>query len=163
MGDAESLPALKVDLVTMTANVAQVFVTDEEWMSTLRASYAALRPGGYLVFEVRDPAQEAWREWNPEESNRRVDVADIGTVETCVEVTRVQLPLVTFRWKFVFEADGSVLTSESNLCFRSHAQVLESLRYVGFVTQEVRDAPDRPSRELVFIAMRPEDGEPRPA
>ena len=97
----------------MTGNVAQVFVTDDEWMSALRASFAALRPGGHLVFEVRHPAREAWREWNREESRRRVDVAGIGTVETWVELTEVQLPLVAFRWTFVFEADGSVLTSES--------------------------------------------------
>lgn len=160
VGDAESLPALQVDLVTMTANVAQVFVTDDEWTLTLRASFGALRPGGYLVFEVRDPSREAWLEWNREQSRRRVDIADIGTVETWVELTRVQLPLVAFRSTFVFEADGSVLTSESTLCFRSDTQVLESLSDAGFVTREVRDAPDRPGRELVFIAMRPEDGEP---
>ncbi|HWI04276.1 MAG TPA: class I SAM-dependent methyltransferase, partial [Acidimicrobiales bacterium] len=118
VADADSLPALRVDLVTMTGNVAQVFVTDVEWMSTLRASFAALRPGGYLVFEVRHPAREPWREWSREESHRRVDVGEIGTVESWVELTSVQLPLVGFRWTFVFEADGSVLTSESTLRFR---------------------------------------------
>ena len=45
VGDAGILPALRVDLLTMTGNVAQVFVTDDEWMSTLRASFATLRPG----------------------------------------------------------------------------------------------------------------------
>ncbi|HWI03972.1 MAG TPA: class I SAM-dependent methyltransferase [Acidimicrobiales bacterium] len=160
VGGAGDLPALRVDLVTMTGNVAQVFVTDDEWMSTLRASFAALRPGGHIVFEVRDPAREAWREWRREESHRRVDVAGIGTVETWVELTQVQLPLVAFRWTFVFEADGSVLTSESTLRFRNDTQVLESLSEAGFNIQEIRDAPDRPGQELVFIAMRPEDGGP---
>jgi SAM-dependent methyltransferase len=37
VGDAVSLPPLQVDLVTMTGNVAQVFLGDEEWTSTLRA------------------------------------------------------------------------------------------------------------------------------
>ena len=139
----------------MTGNVAQVFVTDDEWMSTLRATFAALRPGGHVVFEVRDPARESWRDWNREESHRRVDVAGIGAVETWVDLTEVQLPLVAFRWTFVFEADGSVLTSESTLRFRSDTQVLESLSDAGFIIQEIRDAPDRPRQELVFIAMRP--------
>ena len=155
VGDAERLPALQVDLLTMTANVAQVFITDDEWMSTLRATSAALRPGGYLVFEVRDPSGKAWLEWNRQNSHRRVDVAGIGTVVTWVELTRVQLPLVAFRWTFVFEADGSVLTSESTLRFRNDTQVLESLSDAGFIIQEIRDAPDRPGQELVFIAMRP--------
>jgi Methyltransferase domain len=33
-GDATDLPPLQVELVTMTANVAQVFLTDAEWDST---------------------------------------------------------------------------------------------------------------------------------
>ena len=144
----------------MTGNVAQVFVTDDEWMSVVRASFAALRPGGHLVFEVRDPAREAWRDWSRDETHRRVDIADTGTVETWVELTRVQLPLVAFRWTFVFEADGSVLTSESTLRFRSDTQLLESLSGAGFIIQEIRDAPDRPRQELVFIAMRPGSAAP---
>jgi SAM-dependent methyltransferase len=61
-GYATDLPRLQVDLVTMTGNVAQVFVTDAEWAATLRAAYAALGPGGRLVFETRDPA--ARRGWS---------------------------------------------------------------------------------------------------
>ena len=53
-GYATDLPPLRVDLVTMTGNVAQVFVTDAEWAAVLRAAHAALRPGGRLVFETRD-------------------------------------------------------------------------------------------------------------
>jgi len=49
-GDATSLPSLQADLVTMTANVAQVFLTDVEWDSALRSAHAALRPGGRLVY-----------------------------------------------------------------------------------------------------------------
>jgi pimeloyl-ACP methyl ester carboxylesterase len=39
----------------MTGNVAQVFRGDEAWAATLRAIRKALRPGGRLVFESRDP------------------------------------------------------------------------------------------------------------
>src|SRR5271157_4858988 len=48
-GDATTLPPLKVDLATMTGNVAQVFLTDEEWAATLAAVRETLRPGGRLV------------------------------------------------------------------------------------------------------------------
>src|SRR5215469_9473579 len=67
-GTAAQLKGLHADLITMTGNVAQVFVTDEEWMTTLRACHEALRPNGRLVFEARDPAKEAWRGWNRERS-----------------------------------------------------------------------------------------------
>ena len=153
-GDAPSLPPLRVDVVTMTGNVAQVFLTDEDWHATLLAVHAALRPGGFLVFEVRDPADEAWREWNRERSHRRVEVDGVGTVETWVDVTEVAPPYVSFRWTFAFEADGSVLTSDSTLRFRTRAEVQDSLVAAGFELREVRDAPDRPGRELVHIAVR---------
>lgn len=156
IADAERLPPLQVDLVTMTANVAQVFISDDEWLSTLRATWAALRPGGSLVFEVRDPAHQAWREWNREHSHRRTEITGVGRVESWVELTVLRPPLVSFRWTYVFESDGSVLTSDSTLRFRSRAEVLVSLASAGFALQEIRDAPDRPGRELVFIALRPD-------
>ena len=55
---------LAVDLATMTGNVAQVFLTDDDWSAALRGVRGALRPGGYLVFEVRDPSKEAWLSWD---------------------------------------------------------------------------------------------------
>jgi SAM-dependent methyltransferase len=47
-GDATGLPPLNADLAVMTGNVAQVFLTDDEWEQTLRGIGAALRPGGHL-------------------------------------------------------------------------------------------------------------------
>ena len=153
-GDATDLPPLRVDIAAMTGNVAQVFLTDEGWASTIRAAWAALRPGGLFAFEVRDPAREGWREWNRQESFRRVEVPDAGVIETWVELTDVRPPLVSFRKTFVFGVDGAVLVSESTLRFRQPGEIRESLGAAGFLVQEVRDAPDRPGCELVFIARR---------
>jgi SAM-dependent methyltransferase len=154
-GDAASLPALQVDLVTMTGNVAQVFLTDGEWELVLRGARRALRPGGHLVFETRDPARKAWLEWNRETSRARTGIHGVGDVETWVEVTDVRGNLVSFRSIFVFEADGAVMTSDSTLRFRGREEVADSLASAGFALEDVRDAPDRPGRELVFIARRP--------
>jgi SAM-dependent methyltransferase len=54
-GDATALPALDADLATMTGNVAQVFLTDNDWAQTLQGIHTALRPNGYLVFATRRP------------------------------------------------------------------------------------------------------------
>lgn len=62
--------------------------------------------------------------------------------------------LVTFESPNIFEVDGTVITSRSTLRFRSREAVEASLRAAGFEVDEVRDAPDRPGRELVFIARR---------
>ncbi|GAA2142047.1 class I SAM-dependent methyltransferase [Nocardioides koreensis] len=153
-GDATTLPPLQVDLATMTANVAQVFVTDEDWAATLNAVHAALRPGGHLVLETRDPAAEAWREWDREHTHARADVDGVGGVETWCDLTDVSGDLVSFRWTVVFDSDGAVLTSDSTLRFRSRVEVEASLADAGFTVEDVRDAPDRPGRELVFLARR---------
>ncbi len=154
-GDVMDLPPLQVDLATMTGNVAQVFLTDDDWASTLDGVRTAIRPSGHLVFETRNPAKQAWLEWNRERSQRRTDIPGVGAVQTWVELTDVSGDLVSFRWTFVFESDRAVLTSDSTLRFRGRDAIEHSLRSSGFVLDEVRDAPDRPGLEWVFIAHRP--------
>jgi uncharacterized protein YbjT (DUF2867 family) len=78
----------------------------------------------------------------------------VGTVEHWVEVIDVTGPLVTFRGTYVFLDDGAVLTSDSTLRFREKDEVEGQLRATGFDHVTVRDAPDRPGRELVFVARR---------
>jgi SAM-dependent methyltransferase len=153
-GDATSLPPLQVDLATMTGNVAQVFITDDEWAATLRGVRAALRPGGRLVFEARDPARRAWLGWTREQSFTRTDIPGAGVVQSWHELTEVIGELVSFRSTAVFEIDGTVLTSDSTLRFRDRDEVAASLAATGYQLDEVRDAPDRPGLEFVFIARR---------
>ena len=154
-GDATALPpGLQVDLAVMTANVAQVFLTDEAWAQTLARVHDALRPGGLLVFETRDPARRAWEDWVPERSRAVTEVEGVGRVESWHELVRVDPPYVTFRGNIRFQSDGALLTSESTLRFRERAEVEESLVAAGLVVEEVRDAPDRPGKEWVFVARR---------
>ncbi|MCF3120026.1 class I SAM-dependent methyltransferase [Streptomyces arenae] len=154
-GDATALPPLRADLATMTANVAQAIADPDTWRATLRGAHAALRPGGRLVFETRDPARRAWREWNRAGTHGVTEVPGVGAVESWCEVTGVEGPLVSFRWTYVFAADGQTLTSDSTLRFRGRAEVEADLVAHGYVVEDVRDAPDRPGREFVFVAWRP--------
>ena len=62
--------------------------------------------------------------------------------------------LVSFRGTMVFESDGAVLISDSTLRFRHWDEVTASLAAAGYVVDEVREAPDRPGREMVFLARR---------
>lgn len=153
-GDAAAVPAASADLAVMTGNVAQVFGTDEDWDGVLRAIGAALGPRGYLVFETRRPGRGAWQEWQAETGPVRRDVPGSGLVERRLEVTAVDLPLVSFRYTYTFLADGAVVTSDSTLRFRERDEVESSLAGRGYRVLDVRDAPDRPGRELVFIAER---------
>jgi SAM-dependent methyltransferase len=151
-GEVAALPPLQVDLVTMTGNVAQVFLTDAGWAAVLDAARSALRPGGHLVFETRDPQRRAWLGWDREHARVRADLPD-GWVEKWPEVTEVTGPLVSFRSVFTF-ADGETLTSNSTLRFRGREEVEAALLAAGFTVAGIRDAPDRPGLEFVFVARR---------
>jgi SAM-dependent methyltransferase len=152
--DATALPPAGADLAVMTGNVAQVFVTDDDWAQVLQAVRAALRPGGYLVFETRRPARRAWEEWAAEPGPVTFDVPGSGPVEQRRQVTAVDLPLVSFRYTYTFLADGTVITSDSTLRFRGREELEHSLAAHGYRVLDVRDASDRPGREFVFIAQR---------
>lgn len=153
-GDATAAPPFGADLAVMTGNVAQVFLTDEDWTRTLRGIGAALRPGGCLVFETRRPERRAWEEWAADTGPVSLDIPGTGSVERRSEVTGVSLPFVCFRDTYRFRADGTVVTSDSTLRFRSRDELESSLVTAGYRVLDVREAPDRPGREFVFIAER---------
>lgn len=153
-GDASAVTDAGFDVATMTGNVAQVFLTDEAFRATLAAVSASLRPGGHLVFEVRDPARRAWEGWTPERTQTSLVVEGVGAVEAWTELTRVELPLVSFRQTYRFASDGVVLVSDSTLRFRERDEIDGALGACGFVVDDVRDAPDRPGLEWVFVARR---------
>ena len=75
-----------------------------------------------------------------------------GRVEHWVELTEVALTLVAFRHTFRFLDSGDIITSDSTLRFRDREEIASSLTSSGFTIDEIRDAPDRPGRELVVIA-----------
>ena len=144
--DATDLPAMTVDLVTMTGNVAQVFVDDDEWLTTLRTARRSLRRGGRLVFESREPSRRDWESWTKRSSKVRALVPGIGTVESWSEVTTATDQLVSFTT--TFDIAGEIVTSESTLRFRTRDEIAASLDSAALALLEVRDAPDRPGLEL---------------
>lgn len=151
-GDASSLPITNTDAVFMTGNVVQAIEPDE-WSTTLQRIHASLRPGGHIVFESRNPTARAWEEWNKERAFQRIALENIGEVDGWVELTSVALPLVSFTWTYFFHADGITLTSDSTLWFRSAEEITNDLVTHGFTVVDVREAPDRPGKEHVFIAQ----------
>jgi SAM-dependent methyltransferase len=156
-GEASAVPPLGVDLATMTGNVAQAITDDDSWRETLRAIHGALRPGGFLVFESRDPTDRPWEEWTAAATHQVVEATGAGSVQRWTEVTNVALPLVTFKTTFVFAQDGSVVTSDSTLRFRHRHEIECDLTRHGYELVDVRGAPDRPGRQFVFITRRPSE------
>lgn len=82
-----------------------VFLDDSAWNATLRDIFAALRPGGYLAFETRNPDVRSWERWNRETTYSRFE-SPHGPVETWVEVDEVKDKLVRFNGHNLFVETG---------------------------------------------------------
>jgi SAM-dependent methyltransferase len=151
-GDATILAgcAVAADFAVMTGNVAQVFVSDEDWHSTLEAVRGCLRPGGWLAFETRRPEARDWEGWHLLPTP--MTLPDGSTVIVSRTLTEVALPLVTFVTETI--VGGEVIASASTLRFRDRPEIERDLQAHGFVVNDVRDAADRPRRQMVFLARR---------
>ncbi len=150
--DVDSSPPF--DAAVMTGNVAQVFLTDEEWLHVLTETQRRLAVDGLLVFETRDPAQQAWLGWTKERTTQRLEHPTEGPIEDWVDVRDVDPPFVTFDGVVRFLDDDHEIRSTSTLRFRTRHELDASLADAGFEVVDVRDAPDRPKLEWVYIARR---------
>lgn len=160
-GDAHALSIPEntaLDLVLMTGNVAQVFLDDAEWDETHRAIAAALRPGGHLAFECRNPDDQAWTRWTREATFERID-SPYGPLECWLEVVGVEPGRVRFQGHNVFLETGEDVIAGSELRFRTLAEQRACLAAAGFAVEQVYGdwgcgPVTSASRVFVFIARR---------
>lgn len=157
-GDANVLGTLQADLLVMTGNVAQVFLDDSDWTTTLKLIHAALRPGGCCAFESRNPEAREWEQWNRAESFLQIDSPN-GPMQSWVELVDIEDNRVRFEGHNIFTDTGERVIVESELRFRSHDEITSSLANTGFVVENVygdwkRGPLRKDSRVMIFVARR---------
>jgi SAM-dependent methyltransferase len=158
VGGAERVGRPNADLAIMTGHVAQFFVTDDEWHAALQAVWAALRPGGRLAFESRNPDAREWERWTRDFSFV-VDDPMAGRIETWSDVDEVRDGIVSYTNHYLFTSTGEELLSLGQLRFRTQHELSRSLLDAGFEVERVYGGWDhRPAgvmtRELIVIAVR---------
>ena len=154
-GMASNAPIDAFDVAVMTSHVAQVFVTDEEWMSTLHDLRRALVDGGRLSFDARDPTARAWERWAID-WDREVPLPDGGVVQLGVEITDVDGDVVSHDIRYEFP-DGDDLVSSATLRFRSEPELRETLIAAGFEVEHLfggwnREPIGHADGELLVVA-----------
>jgi SAM-dependent methyltransferase len=156
-GSAGQLGTPGADLAIMSGHVAQFIMDDPDWLEVLAGVNEALRPGGYLAFESRDPRAQEWRRWTGRK--RIVPDSPHGRIESWTEVTSVKGDVVhAVGHRRLLQRDEE-LVSPFALRFRSEEMLRQSLTSSGFSVQSVfGDWDRRPSapgeRELIVIAQR---------
>ena len=157
-GDSSAIDVTDADLVIMSGNVAQ-HIIGAEWPRTLTDARAALRPGGVLAFESRNPDARAWEDWAAEGTT----VRDTRHGQL-TEWTEVSGPdpggVVELRFHTRFERSGDDIVEFEALAFRSRADIEHDLSAAGLVTDSVSgdwDGTPFGGREpiMVFLAHRP--------
>ena len=158
-GNADSLADASADLAIMTGHVAQVIANEAAWRRTLASAHRALRPGGHVAFESRNPAVQEWLEWTLETTFRRMQDTPLGTVETWWQLLEVSGDLVRYEIRYRFSDSGGELVSLNELRFRTDTELTEALTEAGFVVEQVYGDWDRgpvgpTSPELIYVALR---------
>lgn len=133
---AAGLGAAGADLVLMSGNVAQ-HVPQSTWRRTLRDVAAALRPGGTLAFETRNPVRQAWWDWAAAPPSTRSTVH--GPLTEWTEVGEVQSDgTVDLVFHNVVEDTGEHLVVRQPLVFRDRDALEGDLAAAGLVLGTVR-------------------------
>ncbi len=135
-GTSTVLPRSTYDAVLMTSHVAQFFVDDDGWNSTLVDIRRAMVAGGTLAFDTRDPLARGWERWNPAESMHHITLPHGHGVTVWSEVTDVTGSVVSFTHHYAY-LDGEELRSTASLRFRGEHELSSSLERAGFTVQAV--------------------------
>ena len=162
-GDASALPFVGMaDLLVMTGHVAQIFLDDAALLATLKAARRAIRPGGAIAFESRNPAARAWENWTRERSLSCVEAPDGRTVEVWQELHAQPDPSTTGHAAFTTyyrftSAPEDTLSATSELRFRTLDALAGLLTDAGFARidwsgDRDRAPVDETSRELIAVA-----------
>lgn len=159
-GEAADLPDAGADLVVMSGHVAQLFEADEEWQQALGHVRRALRRGGHLAFETRDPAARAWRGWTREATHEVLPHPDGGRYEAWVEVvqeTSDATGTTVVLHGHTVMPDGEHLVTPETLRFRDQDRLAADLAAAGLAVRSTWGDWDRSpvgdgTLELIVLA-----------
>jgi SAM-dependent methyltransferase len=152
-GDSRAIPDGPFDLAFLTGNVVQ-HIPDPEWIRTLADLRRALRAGGTLTFESRNPADRAWESWAGPATTR--DTAH-GRLEERMEVEETGPGRVTVVFRSRFVATDEVVTDVQPFAFRDRATLTAQLDAACFDVEAVhgdfaRGPLTEASRVMLFVA-----------
>ena len=159
LGDLSGVtPTEQFDLVVMTGHAFQVFVDDDQLISSLARIGSILTRGGQFAFETRNPGAREWEQWTPDRVVTFVDDAGV-VIHRRTEVDAVDGDRVRFTQTFTSPSWDESRTSQSTLRFVDVRSLSASLARAGFVIEEAFGNWDgsplvSTSPEIIVVAGR---------
>jgi len=155
LGDSRSIPPGAFDYAVMTGNVAQ-HILDAEWSRTLRDLRMAMRTGGIVAFESRNPAARAWESWATDERTSRE--TPHGRLIEWTEVEEKTPHTVKLTAHNFFVETTETVTETEVLTFRDRSTLEDQLKTAGFDVRSVygdwnRNPFTAEAPIMVFVAV----------
>ena len=126
----------RFDLVLLTGHAFQVFLTDRDQEAVLSTIARHLDPAGRFIFDTRNPAAEAWRDWVPERSRRRLRHPGLGGVEAWNDATHDKTTgIVTYQTHYRVLGSGQRFSAFSRIRFTSREALAARLDNAGLAVE----------------------------
>ncbi|MBD8035902.1 class I SAM-dependent methyltransferase [Solibacillus sp. A46] len=134
VGDSTNLQTNTYETVIMTANVAQVFLTEESWEKVVADAFRALKPGGHFIFDTRNPLVKVWEEWEKDTTpDLATDLLNGEPLEIWTQYEGLANDVFTFYETVKRKHTEEVVIHEKmQLKFRTQEAIYESLKRAGF-------------------------------
>ncbi|WP_406047710.1 class I SAM-dependent methyltransferase [Kribbella sp. NBC_00889] len=152
-GDASAIASTgDIDLVVSSGNT-MMHIPDDDLPSALKSCAGALRPGGVMAFESRNPATRAWEGWSRQATYGERDTS-VGHLREWIEVTEVDGGRVVFDAHNLFD-DGRDAVYTTTLYFRAAAEITAALEDADFGAVTVQggwhNEPATPTSRLLVV------------
>ena len=134
LGDSRDIPAVPFDYAVMTGNVAQ-HILDTDWERTLTDIGGAVRDGGVLAFDSRNPQSRAWEKWANAEPTIRD--TDSGPLREWYDVNETDPTRIVLTAHNVIQDSGEHITEQRTLAFRERELIEQQLHNADFVLDGV--------------------------
>ncbi|MEM9471026.1 MAG: class I SAM-dependent methyltransferase [Pseudomonadota bacterium] len=122
----------KYDLVVLTGHAFQVFLTPDDRRAVLATVSSHLTPKGRFIFDTRNPLAEDWRNWIPDETERRIEHPDRGPVTVWNDVSQDAVTeIVTYETHYRIEASGEIFSARSKITFPGQGELAEMMEEAG--------------------------------
>lgn len=134
VGDSTNLQSNAFEAIVMTANVAQVFLTEDSWINVVNDVYRALKPGGHFIFDTRNPLAKVWEQWEKDMTpDHAIDLVNGEPLEIWTQYEGFVDDVFTFFETVKKASTGEVIIHEKmQLKFRTQETIYQSLKNAGF-------------------------------